>query len=988
MKSLKNKGFTLIEMVVAFAVLGVAVFGIGGFFVSAARSYSSVSDETSLQYEAQLALNQVESMLIDSTLGVSYNFVKTGATATNGGYQFVEKDSEASGAAVSKVLYAYNVGASAGLLDIMMLKWDDNEKAIYYKVQQVSNPGPSINTIDVSSTLSGWDLLAEDVEAFSVDLSEYTKTKKVEIKLGFKNRSKDYETSGTVVLRNNVLINETDIGKIYNRISWAPPSTITGIGLTSNMDVTVPGGAVQLYTNVLGDGYPETKIEQYQWIVAKDSAFTNIIYDSLINYDETNPRPATYVDTSNKVLRVSADTTGEGSDFNETLWVKVVVITSDKDEDDNPIKLSSTALSIGVKLINNIVVSVAADTSQSYNSNLVNTKFEKASWAEQKEQSSETELPTMTLMPGNIVQLTGTVTSSDSIAAEDKAILWSIHNVDEGVDAEISSTGLLKIRQYSKNGGLIVRATLKMDSGVYVEYDVQVEDEYSVGNAELKVVVDKSTLNRGGSVDCSLLLNGMDVDNSDYDWSVSTVFAGGQELTGNAVTVNDQGKVSANYELSYDYSYDVYVKAQLKTNSGIKSKPVRISVPKVSLQITPLIKTSSMGTTVSGITCTAVGLKEYDIHWEMAKDSNPKYFFTAWGNFNITGSKNSDGTANATVVMGSAKDPQTNCTVKATLKDNPNYQATMKLVSGNISMGIRGPISVSRPLENGAVSTCSLTIYVDNETGANLNITNETVKWEVVDAAVDNTSVKEVVDKNTISIAKGELKLTKDFASSYEYANVVLTIKARSEAYGLEATHTVTVTPVNFTISPDMVLIPDGSNALTIKFAPAITGWSMSGNKSGDGISINSNTGVLTLPANTNNQNDNKTLTIGLSQYNKYTEVQFGFEFFDKVDSWYYKEVSPGRFGNTYRKYSIYKSQYRAYNATGILCPVYHVGYQEKNSSNGKYGNITFYVFISNTNESLTNGTWYKATGNTKNNRVWSTSSAPTNWDYKYFPNN
>ena len=82
----RSKGYTLVEILVAFAVLGIAVLAIGGFFVSAARSYSSVSDETTLQYEAQLALNQMEAMIVDSALGVSYNCID------NSGNDFMTSD--------------------------------------------------------------------------------------------------------------------------------------------------------------------------------------------------------------------------------------------------------------------------------------------------------------------------------------------------------------------------------------------------------------------------------------------------------------------------------------------------------------------------------------------------------------------------------------------------------------------------------------------------------------------------------------------------------------------------------------------------------------------------------------------------------------------------------------------------------------------------------------------------------------------------------
>ena len=86
-------GFTLIEMVTAFAVLGIASLAIGGFFVSTSRSYAGTSSETSIQYEAQMALNQIESKLIDATLGVNY------ALYDGANYTFVEKDTAAASSA-------------------------------------------------------------------------------------------------------------------------------------------------------------------------------------------------------------------------------------------------------------------------------------------------------------------------------------------------------------------------------------------------------------------------------------------------------------------------------------------------------------------------------------------------------------------------------------------------------------------------------------------------------------------------------------------------------------------------------------------------------------------------------------------------------------------------------------------------------------------------------------------------------------------------
>ena len=393
MKSKKNKGFTLIEMVVAFAVLGVAVFGIGGFFVSAARSYSSVSDETSLQYEAQLALNQVENMLIDSTLGVSYNFV-----GDSGNYQFVKKDGDATGSAAAKVLYAYNINETdSSKLDIMMLKWEKATNAIYYRVEQITGTATSIDSINIAQ--GDWDLLAEDVTSFAADLSQYEKTKKVQLQLGFENRSKKYNTTGTVVLRNDVLINERNVQKIYERVTKIIKSTITSVELRANTNVSVPGGAVQLYTKVQGTGYPNQDI--HQWIVAKDQEFQQIIYNSASGGE----LPETYINTSDKVLHISDDTAAvEGSTFNETLWIKAIVNV--KDASGNVVPVESNRYSVNVKFISDITVKVTADPTLPENQTLSGSgSFSAAQWSKQKGESKE--IPTMVLHPRNVADDSG-----------------------------------------------------------------------------------------------------------------------------------------------------------------------------------------------------------------------------------------------------------------------------------------------------------------------------------------------------------------------------------------------------------------------------------------------------------------------------------------------------------------------------------------------------------------------------------------------------
>lgn len=65
---MKNpKGYSLIELIVVVAILAIVGTAVFGFFLTSSRLYKNDSDEVNLQYESQLAVNQLENLLIDAT---------------------------------------------------------------------------------------------------------------------------------------------------------------------------------------------------------------------------------------------------------------------------------------------------------------------------------------------------------------------------------------------------------------------------------------------------------------------------------------------------------------------------------------------------------------------------------------------------------------------------------------------------------------------------------------------------------------------------------------------------------------------------------------------------------------------------------------------------------------------------------------------------------------------------------------------------------
>ena len=75
-KRLGNKGFSLIEVIIALAIIMVVSGSIISFLLAGSRSYSSVITTTDLQKEAQLVMNQISDIVISAEKEVRY----TGST--------------------------------------------------------------------------------------------------------------------------------------------------------------------------------------------------------------------------------------------------------------------------------------------------------------------------------------------------------------------------------------------------------------------------------------------------------------------------------------------------------------------------------------------------------------------------------------------------------------------------------------------------------------------------------------------------------------------------------------------------------------------------------------------------------------------------------------------------------------------------------------------------------------------------------------------
>ena len=145
----ENRGLTLIELMITIGILSIVIVIAGSFMLTSGNSFAKGNADSEVQNEAQLAVNQIEDLIID---GVG-----------------VEKTVDAD--KTELVLYhTEEVGGATNFIkEVVTWKTDGNNNMYYSKWEVIKDP-VSGDYVESGPALYPEQLLAENVADFKVDL--------------------------------------------------------------------------------------------------------------------------------------------------------------------------------------------------------------------------------------------------------------------------------------------------------------------------------------------------------------------------------------------------------------------------------------------------------------------------------------------------------------------------------------------------------------------------------------------------------------------------------------------------------------------------------------------------------------------------------------------------------------------------------------------------------------------------------------------------
>lgn len=254
-RRLNKKAFTLVEIVIAIAILAAASIGIGAVIIGAQNNTEKQLTQGELQQQLTEVQESLRNDLLTTNAGVKY-WVKDDADTyitDKGALSYPDRD---------KLFAMYSMDYLDNTLTRKYVKYDAEEDMLYKAevVETVTFDNSKKLLLDESAesiatdTELQWHVYAQSITNFSMDLSKYEDNNTVNYNVNINNESSDYESDNTVNVRNVITVNEATVLESYDQAVVARP-TLKNTTFVYNGEVQKPK---QLDVN---SRYIEIKIE-------------------------------------------------------------------------------------------------------------------------------------------------------------------------------------------------------------------------------------------------------------------------------------------------------------------------------------------------------------------------------------------------------------------------------------------------------------------------------------------------------------------------------------------------------------------------------------------------------------------------------------------------------------------------------------------------------------------------------------------------------
>ncbi len=273
----RNRGFSLVELLVATAILSVVMMIALSFMMTGSRSFTKGSADSNVQKEAELTVNQIEDMIIDLNGGVSMN-VDPPTTELS-------------------MYHAEDDGTGTMVYSKSAVRWDKNDQNVYCSKWDVAYDASTGTFADGAAEYAD-QLLAEHVTDFKVDLSDTLTTKAMDgttktivksvlISVGYDNGSGvvDYATSPVITLRNRMLL-EDDPANIFDEVKPAADTmklhysgdTTSGAGvpIVDRVSEVKRGSAYNVYAKISTANTGGDVNDLVNWVIEETGTLSTI----------------------------------------------------------------------------------------------------------------------------------------------------------------------------------------------------------------------------------------------------------------------------------------------------------------------------------------------------------------------------------------------------------------------------------------------------------------------------------------------------------------------------------------------------------------------------------------------------------------------------------------------------------------------------------------------------------------------------------------